>query len=493
MVIKLSQSALDQLPNDISTPGYDRSALTPGIVHIGVGNFHRAHQAIYLDRLFSLGGNHDWALIGAGVRPLDIALRADLERQDWLTTVVELDPDGLTARVCGSMIDYTEIDPSMLIDTLTRPEIRIVSLTVTEGGYFVDAKTGGFDAKQPEILADVASPDAPQTVFGILCAALRKRHDAGVDLFTVMSCDNLPENGHVAREATCGLATAIDPDFGSWVKANVAFPNGMVDCITPATSDRERALVQEKFGIEDARPVVCEPFRQWVLEDEFPQGRPALEKVGVEFVEDVAPYELMKLRILNGGHAAIAYPSALLGHHFVHDAMANPLIRGWLAKLAKTEIIPTVPEIPGIDFQNYLVTVTERFSNPAIGDTIPRLCLDGSNRQPKFILPAIADRLETGGSIDGLALEVALWCRYCAGLDETGNAIELDDENADALHRTAKQTSNEPSAFLSIHSIFGDLNENEIFVGAFSTAISSLWRNGTRKTLSDYIAACIRS
>jgi len=489
MAIKLSSSTLDQLPEEVAVPAYDRSALTPGIVHIGVGNFHRAHQAIYLDRLFALGEGHDWALIGAGVRPHDAALRADLEKQDWLTTVVELDPDGLSARICGSMIDYSKIDPAALIETLTRPEIRIVSLTVTEGGYFVDAKTGGFDASHPDILADVSSPDSPQTVFGILCTALRKRRDAGVDLFTIMSCDNLPENGHVARETTCGLATAIDPDLGAWIRANVAFPNGMVDCITPATSDRERALVKEGFNIQDARPVVCEPFRQWVLEDKFTSGRPALEKVGVEFVEDVAPYELMKLRILNGGHATIAYPAGLLDVHFVHDAMRNNLVAGFLDKLEQTEIIPTLPDIPGVSYQEYYKKIVERFSNEAVGDTIPRLCHDGSNRQPKFILPVVKERLADGGTISGLALESALWCRYCFGTSESGANIAPNDPRWDHLQSQAKLAKDDPAKWLEMKHIYGSLSEEETFSAEFSRALDSLWRLGTASTLEVYNSA----
>ena len=275
MTIKLSQSTLDQLPDEVAIPTYDRSKLTPGIVHIGVGNFHRAHQAIYLDKLFALGEDHDWALIGAGVRPHDAALRADLNKQDWLTTVVDLDPGGLTARICGSMIDYTEIDPAALIETLTQQEIRIVSLTVTEGGYFVDAKTGGFDASHPDIQADVANPDAPQTVFGILCAALRKRRDAGVDLFTVLSCDNLPENGHVAREATCGLAAAIDRGLWSLDESQCRVPqrHGRLHHARQHPTANGLWFRKDSISKMPARSS-ANPFANGCLEDNFPPGAP---------------------------------------------------------------------------------------------------------------------------------------------------------------------------------------------------------------------------
>lgn len=487
MTVTLQQSTLTDLPDAVSVPGYDRSAISAGILHIGVGNFHRAHQAIYLDRLFNMGLAQDWGIVGAGVRPHDAVMRQHMKDQDWLTTVIELDPAGDTARVCGSMIDYLEIDPATVIDALTRPEIRIVSLTITEGGYFVDAETGGFDGNNLEIIQDSRNPNEPQTVFGMLIAALVRRRDAGLLPFTIMSCDNLPENGHTARQAVVGLAQMMSSDLAEWIGENVAFPNSMVDCITPATGDRERELVTKQFGIRDQVPVVCEPFRQWVLEDNFPLGRPPLEKVGVEFVSNVAAFELMKLRILNGGHAAIAYPAALLGIHYVHDAMANPLITSYLDRLETEEIIPTLSAGDGLDFPAYLDQIKQRFSNARVGDTIPRLCLDGSNRQPKFILPAIIDRLAAGMPVPGLALEVALWCRYCAGTAEDGQHIKIVDENAEQLRRHALLAREEPSAFLAMRDIFGPLTVNGEFVAEFTAALKSIWKNGTASALEAYI------
>jgi mannitol 2-dehydrogenase len=245
-------------------------------------------------------------------------------------------------------------------------------------------------------------------------------------------------------------------------------------------------LAVSEFGIEDASPVVCEPFHQWVLEDRFTAGRPALEKVGVEFVTDVAPYELMKLRILNGGHATIAYAGALLGHHFVHDAMGDPLIRAFLEKLELDEIIPTLPPIPGVDFHTYLASVMERFANPKIGDTIPRLCLDGSNRQPKFILPTLSDRLNAGLGVDGLALEVALWCRYCAGRRDDGGPLTIEDENAERLGEAARRAEHDPAAFLSMTDIFGPVGGNVTFAAAFTRALKALYRDGIAKTIDSY-------
>jgi len=486
---RLSLALLAHPPAGVAVPRHDRADLRAGILHVGVGNFHRAHMQVYLDRLFGLGRDHDWALLGAGVKPGDAAMRDRLAAQDWLTTVVELDPAGLSARITGAMVGFVPVDPQATIAAMADPAIRIVSLTVTEGGYFVDATTDGFDARHPEIAADAAHPDAPRTVFGMILAALRARRTAGIPPFTVLSCDNLPGNGHAAARTVTGLARLSDPALADWVAANVAFPNSMVDCITPATTDRERALVAGRFGIEDAAPVICEPFRQWVLEDRFPQGRPALEEVGVEFVADVVPYELMKLRILNGGHAAIAYPGALLGHHFVHEAMADPRITRWLDRLTRREIEPTLAPIPGVSYDAYREQVAGRFANPEVGDTIARLCLDGSNRQPKFILPTIRHALGHGLPVAGLALEVALWCRYCAGTDEAGNAIPPNDGNAADLKARALAARDDPGAFLSNRAVFGDLGGKERFRAAFAAALGQLWSQGTEAALAGYAAA----
>ena len=487
MSIDLSLATLGDIRDEIAKPCYQRRDLSAGILHVGIGNFHRAHQAVYLHRLFELGLDHDWAIIGAGVKHFDEAMRARLQSQDWLTTVVELDPAQYSATVTGSMIDFVAVDPQLLINTMAQKHIRIVSMTVTEGGYFVDAETGGFNDQHPEILADIENPDSPKTVFGILIAALMRRRAAGLPAFTIMICDNLPENGHVARQAVLGLAKNRGDDTHDWIVDNVAFPNSMVDCITPATGERERAIVSDKFGIEDAAPVVCEPFQQWVLEDNFTNGRPALENVGVQFVKDVAPFELMKLRILNGGHATIAYPAGLMDIHYVHDAMRHPLINGYLEKLEHDEIIPTIAEIPGVSLNAYYKKTVERFANSAIGDTTARLCFDGSNRQPKFILPVVQDRLDAGQSINGLALESALWCRYCYGISDSGKQIPANDPDWSRLTMQAKLAKHEPHKWLELIDIYGQISCSEIFANAFANKLSALWRDGTAATLQAYI------
>jgi mannitol 2-dehydrogenase len=486
---RLNLSTLASLSPTVARPTYAREALSPGILHIGVGNFHRAHQAVYLDDLFNAGRDLDWALIGAGVRPGDAAMRLALETQDWLTTVVELEPGANAARISGSMAGFVPVgdDGSAIVDALDDPALRIVSMTVTEGGYCIDPATGAFNPEHPEIRYDAAHMERPKGVFGVIVAALKRRRDRGYAPFTVMSCDNIPGNGHVAMDAVAGLADLVDPGLAVFVREKVAFPSSMVDRITPATTDRQRAMLAERFGIEDNWPVFCEPFRQWVLEDRFPAGRPAWEQVGVTFTPEVAAFELMKIRILNGGHAAIAYPAGLLGIHFVHDAMADPLVCGFLDKLETEEIIPCVPPIPGIDFGSYYQLIAKRFSNPDVADTIPRLCQDGSNRQPKFILPSTWDRLKAGADVTGLALEAALWCRYCAATTDAGAPITLDDPNAARLMPAARAAKDNPAAFLGLRDIFGDIADASSFRTRFETALRSLWQSGTRVTLQRYL------
>jgi mannitol 2-dehydrogenase len=488
MSVKLSIAALAQMPQGVAVPKYGRADLKAGIVHIGVGNFHRAHQAVYLDDLFNTGADHDWAIVGAGVREPDVDMRAQLEAQDWLTTVVEQEANSASVRVTGAMIDFVKpFDVEAMLAALARPAIRIVSLTVTEGGYYISPATQRFDPTHPDIVHDTRNAAAPKTAFGLIAAGLKRRRAAGVAPFTVMSCDNIPGNGHVTENAVAGLAELSDPALADWIRKTVAFPNSMVDRITPATTNRERAILKDGYAVEDHWPVFCEAFRQWVVEDKFPAGRPALETVGVTFTADVAPYELMKIRILNGGHAAIAYPAGLLDIHFVHEALQDPQIATFLEALEKREILPVVPPPPGVDIEAYRRKVAERFANPKIGDTISRLCLDGSNRQPKFILPTVRDRLAAGASVKGLALVSALWCRYCYGSSESGKVIPPNDPGWDRLQAAAKPARNDPRAFLAMRDIFGELADNAAYVAAFSAALGSLWANGVRATLADYL------
>ena len=484
----LNKTNLRRFSDAVRIPTYDRNTLTPGILHLSVGNFHRGHMAVYLDELFEQGLDLDWAIIGAGLRPSALDMRKILKAQDYLTTVVELAPTAISAHIVSAMVDFLPSDPDIIHDALSDRQIRIVSMTITESGYYIDAATGEFAADHPEMVRDAKSPDNPTSLFGVIVKALRARRDAGIDPFTILSCDNLPGNGNITRQTVLGLARLDDPELADWIAASVSFPNSMVDRIVPATTDRERQLVVDHFGIIDELPVVCEPFRQWVVEENFPSGRPYLEKVGVQFVTDVSGYELMKLRILNAAHASMCYPALLLGHHFVHDAMADPDILLWLKTLLTREAIPTLKPLPNVNYYQYLDKVIERFSNTEIGDTISRIAEEGSERQPKFILPALTDALAAGKSIDGFALEIALWCRYCLAEDEQGKLITVKDLKAAELLQFSEASKTRSEAFLDNIEVFGSLGENVLFSDPFSYWLRYIHRLGVRAAIRKYVA-----
>jgi len=486
-LISLSDATLGQL--SIEHPRYDRSALTPGIVHIGVGNFHRAHQAWYLHRLMQAGKAHDWAILGAGVRPYDAAMREKLLAQDCLTTLIELDPHETTAEVVGSMIDYLPIKDgnAPLISAMADPAIRIVALTVTESGYYVDPVTKGFDASHPDIQHDAANPDTPCTAFGAMVAALRQRRAAGHGPFTGLSCDNLQGNGAILRQTVVSLARLSDPVLAGWIETNAAFPNSMVDCIAPATGLNEIALVHG-FGIDDAAPVTHEAFRQWVIEDDFCAGRPNWDEVGATFSDDVHAYETMKIRILNAGHQVLANVGEVLGIETIAGCMAHPAIATMFRNLQTGEITQTVAPVPGMTPLAYLDLIEQRFSNPRIVDTTRRVAFDGSARHTGFVLPILRDRLAAGGSVSGLALAEAFWARMCEGTREDGTRIEPNDPVWDDLTRVAAQAKTRPSAWLDQSRFYGDLAQARPFTEAFDGWLRLIWSEGCDAALSKYAA-----
>lgn len=485
--LALNLENLPQLPAQVARPQYSRNDLSAGILHFGPGNFHKAHQAVYLDMLMNGGTDHDWSIIGASVMPGDATLRELMLKQDLLSTVVTQSATVSEAQVIGPMIDYLPVgDGEAILSTMSDPAIRIVSLTVTEGGYFVNAATGKFDQGHPAIQADVVGYDNPQTVFGLIVKGLEQRRAAGKVPFTVMSCDNLPHNGNAARDAVVGFAELIDASLAQWISENSSFPNGMVDRITPATGEFERDRVQSLFGVNDQAPVFCEDYLQWVLEDNFVAGRPSFEQAGVQIVDDVAPYEMMKIRILNGGHAVLAYPAALLGIEFAHEALQDSRIREFLKAVEYREIIPVVPPVPGVNLNDYCESVLNRFANPAIADTISRLCFDGSNRQPKFIVPTLADRLGSDEDIAGLALASAFWCRYCEGTDEAGHVIAPNDPSWDKLQAKAAESLQDPNAWIGMRDVYGALGDDPRFQKSFATAIEGVRSKGVAQMLSQY-------
>jgi mannitol 2-dehydrogenase len=503
----VSRATLGELA--VPVPTYDRDALRVGIVHIGVGGFHRAHQAMYLDRLFAEGRDQEWALCGVGVLEADRAMGEVLHRQDELYTLVQKHADGSREpRVIGSMVDYLVApdEPDAVLDRMTDPATRIVSLTVTEGGYHVNTATGEFDPSEASIAHDLAraAHTLPRSAFGYLVEALRRRRTAGTAPFTVMSCDNIAGNGDVAHRMITAFARLRDDETGddlaAWIEAEVPFPNSMVDRITPRTTDDDRRDLAERFGVDDGWPVVCEPFTQWVLEDRFAdQGersdgtrrssRPAFEEAGVQVVADVEPYELMKLRLLNASHQALAYLGYLAGFRYAHEVCADDefvrFVRGYMDE----EATPTLLPVPGVDLDDYKATLIQRFANPEIRDTLARLAAESSDRIPPWLVPVIRQNLRDGGQIERSALIVAAWARYAEGVDEAGEPIEVvDTGRAEERTAAARRYPGEPLAFLEDRSLFGDLVEDDRFTAAYRRHLDRLHDDGARAALQAVLA-----
>ena len=488
--VRLSNATLDALPKGVLRPRYDRAALRPGIVHIGLGNFHRAHQAWYLHRLMQAGEAQDWAILGAGVRPNDAAMRETLARQDYLTTLIELDPAGTAVEVIGSMIDFVPVAPANgpLIAAMADPAIRIVALTVTEGGYYIDPANQGFDAAHADMAHDAANPDRPRTAFGAIVAALRARRATGAGPFTLQSCDNLQGNGAILRQTVVSLAGLSDPALADWIDGACSFPNAMVDCIVPATGPAELDLART-LGVADAAPVTHESFRQWVIEDDFCAGRPDWDAAGATFTPDVHSYEAMKIRILNGGHQVLANAGELLGVPTIAECMAHPEIGPFFRKVARAEIAPHVAPVPGMAPLDYVDQVAGRFANPRIVDTTRRVAFDGASRHTGFLLPVIRDALAAGTPVEGLALAEALWARMCAGTREDGSDIAPNDPVWDQLQLAARAAKDDSAAWLAQRQFYGDLADAPAFARAFARWLALIWSDGTGAAIAAYLDA----
>ncbi|MPQ97058.1 mannitol dehydrogenase family protein [Modestobacter sp. I12A-02628] len=487
---RLTAAALPSLSAAVARPGYDRAAVVPGIVHVGVGGFHRSHQAVYYDDLLGAGGDPAWGVCGVGLLPGDASMRDVLAEQDNLYTLLVTHPDGFVdARVVGSLVEYlfAPDDPDAVVERMAAATTRIVSLTITEGGYNVSAVTGAFDPAHPGVQHDLQPGVPPRTAFGLVTEALRRRRELGLGPFTVVSCDNVPGNGDVARTSFTAFAALRDPDLGAWVGEHVPFPNSMVDRITPGTTDVHRTALRHRFGVTDGWPVVCEPFTQWVLEDRFAAGRPALEDVGVQLVDDVAPYELMKLRLLNASHQVLGYLGVLAGYTYVHDACQDPLFRRFLLGYLEREGAPTLPPVPGIDLARYEADLVGRFANPNVRDTLARLCAESSDRIPTFLLPVVRDNLAAGGEVRLSAAAVAGWARYAEGVDEDGTPIEVVDSRAAALRVRAAGQRADPLAFLRDRELFGDLVDDPRFTGPYTEALQALHTSGARVMLEQLL------
>ncbi|MVA77516.1 mannitol dehydrogenase family protein [Auraticoccus sp. F435] len=464
-MVHLDAASLPRLDARVSVPGYDRSRVRPGIVHIGVGAFHRAHQAMYLDRLLELGGDPGWGVCGVGVMPRDAAVRDVLRDQDHLYTLLTRAPDGTErARVVGSVVAHHHVpdDPEAALARMADPATRIVSLTITEGGYSVDDATGEFDPRDEQTLADLADPARPPgSALGLLAGALRRRRDAGTVPFAVVSCDNMPGNGTVCRRALLSFTARTDPGLSAWIEEHVAFPSSMVDRITPATTDALRSQLATRYGVEDGWPVVAEDFAQWVLEDRFPAGRPALERVGVQLVQDVEPYELMKLRLLNASHQAMSHLGVLAGRRWVHEVGRDRAFSRFLRDYMDLDARPTLPEVPGVDLDAYCEELLARFGNEAVCDTLARLATDSSDRIPKFLLPVLRERRAAGADVRRMVLVLAAWSRFLEGRAEDGTPIEPSDLRLAELRSHLAREAEQPGAFLDCRPVFGALGQDE--------------------------------
>lgn len=488
---KLTAENLAHLPTSVAIPSYDRSTVSTGIVHFGVGGFHRAHQAMYVDRLMNAGKALDWGICGVGVLPHDEKMAQVMAEQDCLYTMLLKHPDGRReARVIGSITEYlfAPADPEAVIEKMAAPETRIVSLTVTEGGYNFHHVTGEFDAENPDVAHDVTPGAAPRTTFGLVTEALSRRRARGIAPFTVMSCDNIQGNGDVAKKMFTAFAELRDPELGAWMRQNVPFPNSMVDRITPVTTDEDRSAIAKDFGIVDQWPVVCEPFEQWVLEDHFALGRPPFEDAGVQLVEDVEPYELMKLRLLNATHQGMCYFGYLAGYRYAHEAAQDPLFSTFLLDYMNHEGGPTLSPLPGVDLPLYKNTLIERYSNEHVRDTLARLCAESSDRIPKWLLPVVQINLKNDGEIVRSAGIVASWARYAEGTDESGERITVVDRLKEPLMAAAARQREDKLAFLRNRDVFGDLVDNDRFTAAYLKTLDTLHTKGARAAVEELVA-----
>jgi mannitol 2-dehydrogenase len=469
--IELCEGTLASVPSALRAPTYDRSRLRPAVVHIGVGGFHRAHQAVYFDEL-ARRGIEDWGVVGVGLHGTEMG--EALWPQDCLYTLIEQGHDAAELRVVGVMGRYLHgaSQSEAVLETLSHPETRLVTLTITGDGYNLDP-SGAFVADSAEVARDLRHCDQPDTAYGYLVEALRRRRRDGLPPFTVLSCDNIPRNGEAARTMVISFAALRDPQLAGWIDRYVSFPNSMVDRITPQTTPQAREALARSFGVSDRWPVVTEPFSQWVIEDHFCNGRPPLDLVGAQFVADVSTYELTKKRLLNGSHCALSYLGVLAGHTTTCDVMNDRALAAFVSGFVD-EITPLLPAATGLNLDRYKATLLDRLSNPSIADELSRLCRRGSTKMPSYLLPSISDAIAAGRPHELMTLALAGWIRYLAGVDDTGSPIHVEDARAAALQPLARRALEDPGAVLAERSVFGSLGDNRRFVEELQRALAAL-------------------
>jgi fructuronate reductase len=483
----LSRTTLADLPASVEKPGYDPAGIAVGIVHLGLGAFHRAHQAVFTDAI--LQQDAAWGICGVSLRNPDS--RDALAPQDNVYTLAVRDGDKETLRVIGSIAETLVAPeaPERVLARMSDPAVRIVSLTVTEKGYCHNPATGELDEAHPDIVHDLAHPQRPRSAPGFIVEALSRRRAAGIPPFTLLSCDNLPANGRTLKRIVARLAALRDRQLGEYAGA-IACPSTMVDRIVPATTDADRSAVSRTLGVADAWPIVTEPFSQWVLEDDFPAGRPAWEKAGAVFSKDVTPFELMKLRLLNGSHSALAYLGFLAGAATVAEAMILPDMEKLIERMMAEEVTPTLPNLPGFDLPAYRRALRQRFHNKALHHRTAQIAMDGSQKLPQRLLNTIRNRLKAGAPFERLALGVAAWMRYASGIDEQGAAILVQDPLAERIAgmvRPLKRPEDIVSAFVGVKEVFGeDLPKNPVFVEAVTAKFAALHSGGAAAAIRKF-------
>lgn len=487
--IFLNEENLPSIAGKVSCPSYDRSDIKTGIVHVGVGGFHRAHQAFYTDELLEEGKSNDWGICGVALLPFDDKIYKVLKKQDGLYTLIVKELDGsLSIRVIGSLVEYlfAPENPQAVIKKMANPGTKIISLTITEGGYNYDEATGEFIFDTPNIQHDLANPNTPKTIFGYLAQAFKLRKEQGTQGCTVQSCDNIQGNGHITEKMVLSYIGKAEPDLVEWVRNNVSFPNSMVDRITPVTVQKDIELLLRETGIKDEWPVVCEPFRQWVIEDDFCSGRPAWEKMAAQFVDDVAPYEQMKLSLLNAGHSVLGILGALVGYSTIDEVVSDQEISSFLTAFMDKEATPSLGILEGINLKEYKISLIERFGNQNIKDQVSRICSESSAKIPKFLLPTVKYQLDNNENFSRSAFVIAAWAIYSLGKDENGSQLEIMDAMETLLYKKAKEAQENPIVFLGIEAVFGNLRDSKKFVSTYLKAYKTIKEKGVKKAISDF-------
>lgn len=477
--LTLNQLSLHALPESVLTPTYDREALQTGIVHVGVGGFHRSHQAFYTDNYLNQTQDLRWGICGVGLRQEDRVIQQRLQEQDFLYSLLVKHPDGqVSAQVIGCLTDFllAPDDPEAVIRKMADDKTQIVSLTITEGGYNFDPSTGEFDFSNLDIQHDLDNPEKPKLIFGYLAAALQRRRKAGKPPFTIQSCDNLQHNGDVTRNMLVTYIRSYDSAFADWVETHVQFPNAMVDRITPATTDFDIQLAQQ-LGINDQWPVTCEPFHQWVIEDKFSQQRPVWERVGAQIVDDVTPYETMKIRLLNASHTVLGILGSLRGYQTIEQTISDPLFAQYVKKFMDNEVTPILTAVPGIDLEEYKEILIARFANPNIKDNLSRICSQNAAKVSTFLVPTIQENLKVGSAFDLACLVVAAWCLYSeTQTSQQGQPLEVIDDMAESLNEFACDSRTDALRFLAQTSVFGALGSDPLFCEKYQYFLAKLHR-----------------